>query len=524
MLSFGERLRKARKRKGLSQVDVFKALGLNNKSLSRYENDETTPNPETLQRLIRLYDVSSEYVLGLTDIMGHSADSAHDGDGAGENLVEMIDNKSSAKKLLAFISASPSRFHAVANIALRLSNEGFIELKEAEDWDIQLGGKYYVTRNLSSIIAFKVGEGDVKGFNIVASHSDSPTFKIKPNAEMETLSHYIRLNTEKYGGMLCSTWLDRPLSVAGRVIVSIGNTVKSVLVNIDEDLLMIPNVAIHMNRNANEGLSYNAQVDMLPLIGDERSKGKLMRKLAEAAGVKESDIIGTDLFLYNRMAGTVWGADGEYVSCPQLDDLQCAYASLQGFLAGSNAETISTLCVFDNEEVGSSTQQGANSDFLETTVSRICHSLNKCKSMMLANSFMVSADNAHAAHPNHPEYADPTNKPYMNGGIVIKFNGNQRYATDAISETIFKKICASIGVPTQTYTNRSDIPGGSTLGNISATKVSLNTIDIGLAQLAMHSSYETAGSMDTLYLERACAEFYRTAIIRRSDGLYELKA
>ena len=524
MLSFGERLRKARKRKGLSQVDVFKALGLNNKSLSRYENGETTPNPETLQRLIRLYDVSSEYILGLTDVMGHSSDSAFDGDGAGENLVEMIDNKSSAKKLLAFISASPSRFHAVANIALRLNNEGFTELKEAQAWDIQPGGKYYVTRNLSSIIAFKVGEGDVKGFNIVASHSDSPSFKVKPNAEMETLAHYIRLNTEKYGGMLCSTWLDRPLSVAGRVMVSSGNRIKSVLVNVDEDLLMIPNVAIHMNRNANEGLSYNAQTDMIPLMGDERAKGKLMNAVAAAAGVKVDDIIGTDLFLYNRMAGTVWGADGEFVSAPQLDDLQCAYASLQGFLAGDNAQTVSTLCVFDNEEVGSSTQQGANSDFFITTIERICSSLGKSKAQMLPSSFMISADNAHAVHPNHPEYADPTNRPFMNGGIVIKFNGNQRYATDAVSETIFKRICASIAVPTQTYTNRSDIPGGSTLGNISTTKVSINTVDIGLAQLAMHSSYETAGSMDTLYLERACAEFYRTAIIRTADGEYELKA
>ncbi len=524
MLSFGERLRKARKRKGLSQVDVFKALGLNNKSLSRYENGETTPNPETLQRLIRLYDVSSEYILGLTDVMGHSSDSAHDGDGAGENLVEMIDNKSSAKKLLAFIAASPSRYHAVANVALRLSNEGFTELKEAESWKLEAGGKYYVTRNLSSIIAFKVGEGDVKGFNIVASHSDSPSFKVKPNAEMDTLSHYVRLNTEKYGGMLCSTWLDRPLSVAGRVTVSLGNRIKSVLVNVDEDFLMIPNVAIHMNRNANDGVSYNAQTDMIPLMGDERAKGKLMKAVAASAGVKESEIIGTDLFLYNRMAGTVWGADGEFVSAPQIDDLQCAYASLQGFLAGDNAETVSMLCIFDNEEVGSSTQQGADSDFLATVIERVCHSLGKCRAMMLPQSFMISADNAHAVHPNHPELADPTNRPFMNGGIVIKFNGNQRYATDAVSETVFKRICASVGVPTQTYANRSDIAGGSTLGNISATKVSINTVDIGLAQLAMHSSYETAGSMDTLYLERACAEFYRTAILRTADGEYELKA
>lgn len=521
MLSFGERLRKARKRKGLSQIDVFKALGLNNKSLSRYEKDETTPNPETLQKLIRLYDVSSEYILGLTDVMGSSSDSATDENS--ENLIEMIDNKSSAKKLLQFISASPSRFHAVANIALRLSNEGYEELKEASEWELKAGGKYYVTRNLSSIIAFKIGEGDIKGFNIMASHSDSPTFKIKPNAELETLGHYIKLNTEKYGGMLCSTWLDRPLSVAGRVMVSNGSKIKSVLVNVDEDLLMIPNVAIHMNRNANEGLSYNAQTDMLPIIGNEKSKGHLMSKIASYAGVKESDIIGTDLFLYNRMAGTVWGADSEYVSSSQLDDLQCAYATLQGFIVGGHDETVSMLCVFDNEEVGSRTQQGAESDFLLSTVERICDGIGKSKAMMLPSSFMVSADNAHAVHPNHPEYADPTNKPYINEGIVIKFNGNQRYATDAVSHTVFERICRSVGVPTQTYCNRSDIPGGSTLGNISTAKVSLNTVDIGLAQLAMHSSYETAGTMDTLYLERASAEFYRTLVLRTADGEYELK-
>ena len=335
---------------------------------------------------------------------------------------------------------------------------------------------------------------------------------------METLAHYIRINTEKYGGMLCSTWLDRPLSVAGRVIVSAGNKLKSVLVNVDEDLLMIPNVAIHMNRNANDGLSYNAQTDMIPLIGDERAKGKLMKKVAEAAGVKENEIVGTDLFLYNRMVGTVWGADGEFVSSPQLDDLQCAYASLQGFLAGGNDETVSALCVFDNEEVGSSTQQGANSDFFVTTIERICESLGKNKAQMLPSSFMISADNAHAVHPNHPEYADPTNRPFMNGGIVVKFNGNQRYATDAVSETIFKRICASIGVPTQTYANRSDVPGGSTLGNISATKVSINTVDIGLAQLAMHSCYETAAVADLAYLETAMTEYFGAALKVAKDG------
>lgn len=521
MLTFGERLKKARKRKGLSQVDVFDAIGLNNKSLSRYEKDETTPNPETLQKLIRLYDVSSEYILGLTDVMSPSAEGEISSDADG-NLIDMTDHKSSARKLANFIAQSPSRFHAVANIVRQLTHDGFTELKESQEWNIEIGGKYYITRNQSSVIAFKVGDEPV-GFNIMSSHSDSPTFKLKPNAEMETLGKYIRLNTEKYGGMLMSTWLDRPLSLAGRVTVQKGAKIQSMLVNIDEDLLLIPNVAIHMNRNANDGMSYNPQVDTIPLMGSEAAKGRLMNLIAAAAGVKENEIVSSDLYLYCRTPASVWGNDGEYVSCPQLDDLQCAYATLQGFLAGDNKQTVSVYALFDNEEVGSGTKQGADSDLLRSVTDRIAHALGKEKGAMLANSFMVSADNAHAVHPNHPEYADPTNRPFMNGGIVIKHNGNQRYATDAISETVFKRICAAVGVPTQTYANRSDLPGGSTLGNISTAQVSVNTVDIGLAQLAMHSSYETAGSMDTLYLERAAAEFYRTAIIQTVDGEYELR-
>lgn len=519
MTTFGERLRKARKRKGLSQMDVFDAIGLNNKSLSRYENGDTAPNPETLKRLIRLYDVSSEYILGLTAEMGHSADNAAED----ENLIDMTDNRSSAEKLIGFISSSPSMFHAVDNIVRKLTNEGFTALNEWEDWKIARGGKYFVTRNGSSVIAFKVGEGEPAGFNIYAAHSDSPTFKIKPDAEMETLGHYIRLNTERYGGMIMPTWLDRPLSIAGRVAVSVGGgQLKTVLINLDETTAVIPNVAIHMNRTVNDGMAYNAQIDTIPLFGSKSAKGTLKAKIAAAAGVKEKDIVGTDLYLYNRTAGTIWGEGGEFVSSPKLDDLQCAYAGLQGILSGGSRDTVSVFCVFDNEEVGSDTKQGANSDFLVTVVERICACLGKSKAQMMPLSFMVSADNAHAVHPNHPEYADPVNMPFMNEGIVIKRNAAQRYATDAVSEGIFRKICASVAVPVQTYVNRSNIAGGGTLGNISATRLSINTVDIGLAQLAMHSSYETAGTMDTLYLERAAAEFFRTKITRTPDGGYEL--
>lgn len=519
MTTFGERLKKARKRCGLSQVDVFDAVGINNKSLSRYEKGDAAPNPETLKKLIRLYDVSSEYILGLTSEMGHSSDNSSDG----ENLIDMSDNRSSAEKLIAFVSESPTMFHAVDNIARKLTNEGFSQLNEWEDWKIERGGKYFVTRNGSSIIAFRVGEGEPGGFNIFAAHCDSPTFKLKPSAELETLNHYIRLNTERYGGGIMPSWFDRPLSVAGRVAVFTSEGVKTVLVKPEDITVIIPNVASHMQRNINDGFTYNPQVDTIPLFGSEKASGSLMTKIAASAGVKEKDIVGSELFLYNKTPGTVWGDGGEFVSCPKLDDLQCVYSGLQGFLNGSNPDTVSVYVVFDNEEVGSGTKQGADSDFLVTVAERICRALGKSKAQFLPNSFVVSADNAHAVHPNHPEYADPVNRPFMNGGIVIKFNANQRYATDAVSEAIFRKICAGAGVPVQSFANRSDILGGGTLGNISSTRLSAATVDIGLAQLAMHSSYETAGSMDTLYLERAAAEFFRTKITRTADGGYALK-
>ncbi len=522
MTTLGERLKKARKRKGLSQAEVYELTGIGNKSLSRYENDASSPSPEVLQKLSRLYDVSGEYLLGLTGDMGSSGDGGAEA-AESENMVGMADHKTSASKLISFIASSPSKFHAVYNICLSLQNEGFTELSESEHWELQKGGKYFVTRNRSSVIGFKVGSGEIGGFNIIAAHSDSPSFRIKPDAEMETVGEYIRINTEKYGGMLLSTWLDRPLSVAGRVVVSKGGRLKTVLVNIDSDTLLIPNVAIHMQRNANDGMSYNPQVDMIPLMGSMAAKGELKRLVAQAAGVKPGDIAGSDLYLYNRMRGTSWGADSEYVSAPQLDDLQCVYASLRGFLTGGCDNNVSVLCVLDNEEVGSGTKQGADSDFLRSVAGRIAKSLGKDISELLPSSFLVSADNAHAIHPNHPEYADKSNYPVMNKGIVIKYNGNQRYATDAVSEAVFRHICEAVDVPVQVYANRSDIPGGSTLGNISTSQLSVNTVDIGLAQLAMHSSYETAGAKDTLYLERAAAEFYCTEIARLSDGELEIR-
>ena len=427
------------------------------------------------------------------------------------------------EELFQFIENSPSCFHAIETIRKKLNAEGFIELVEGRSWQIEKGKKYYVTRNLSSIIAFKIPENDFKNFHIVASHSDSPTFKIKENAEIEVNNKYVKLNTEKYGGMICSTWFDRPLSIAGRILVKEGNLVKTHLVNIDKDLVIIPNLAIHMNRAVNDGYKYNAQIDMLPLYGDNTSKGSLMKTVAQSVGVEEDSILGTDLFLYNRMRGTKIGANSEYISSPRLDDLECAYASLSAFLSETNSNSASVYCVFDNEEVGSGTKQGADSTLLYDVLRRINMCLGNSEEdyyKLIASSFMVSADNAHALHPNYSDKSDPTNKVYMNDGIVIKYNANQKYTTDAVSASIFKSICDSVNVPYQTFTNRSDILGGSTLGNISNAHVSLNTIDIGLAQLAMHSTYETAGAKDVTYLIDAIKAFYNTSIEQVEDGQY----
>ena len=422
-------------------------------------------------------------------------------------------DKNISQQLIEFIENSPTCFHAVQTMTDILTAEGFTELKENQKWNIKNGGSYFVTRNGSSLIAFTVPVQDMKGMHIIASHSDSPSFKIKENPELESEGHYIRLNVEGYGGMIRAPWLDRPLSVAGRVIVKDTEQegFRSVLVNIDRDLVMIPNLAIHMDRQINDSCKYNVQKDMLPIYGDLSAKDTFMKLISDAAGVPEEEILGHDLFLYNRQKGTVWGASGEFLSCSRLDDLQCAFASLKGFLAGARKEYLAVHCVLDNEEVGSGTKQGAASTFLYDTLTRIHTALGLSREdylIHLADSFMISADNAHAVHPAHTAKADPTNRPYLNGGIVIKFSANQKYCTDGISAAMFRDLCRRADVPVQTFVNRSDMAGGSTLGNISNTQVALNTVDIGLPQLAMHSPYETAGVKDTGYLIRAAEEFF----------------
>lgn len=423
-------------------------------------------------------------------------------------------NHTISSELAQFLESSPTCFHAVNNMKNIFSDSQFVQLHENQKWLLEPGGKYFVTRNGSSLIAFTIPATDFKGMRILASHSDSPSFKIKENPELETDGHYISLNVERYGGMLCAPWFDRPLSVAGRIIIKDTDSDRFVskLVNIDRDLVLIPNLAIHMNREANSGYKYNAQKDMLPLYGNLTAKDTFMKIIAESAGVKEEEILGHDLFLYNREKASIWGASGEFISCGRLDDLQCAFASLKGFLAGEKQEYLAVHCVLDNEEVGSSTKQGAASTFLYDTLTRIhdCLGLSPEDYLIhLADSMMISADNAHAVHPNHKEKADPTNRPYLNGGIVIKFNANQKYCTDGMSAAMFRDMCRAADVPVQTFANRSDMTGGSTLGSISNTRVALKTVDVGLPQLAMHSPYETAGTADTEYLVKAAAVFFR---------------
>lgn len=411
------------------------------------------------------------------------------------------------ENFLKFIDKSPSCFHAVANMAIMLEEKGYKKLDERAEWKISLGGKYYVTRNDSSIISFQIPSKIIKGFHAIASHSDAPCFKLKEKPEIVVEDQYIKLNTEKYGGMILSTWLDRPLSVAGRVVVCKDEKLVTQLVCIEKDLLVIPNVAIHMSSNKGKEAELNPQVDMLPLLGGIETKGQLMKMISETVGVLEEEILGHDLFVFNREKARVIGGNNDYIMAPRIDDLQCAYGSLQGFLEAniSNQEEgyIGVHVVFDNEEVGSMTKQGASSTFLKDTLENISEGLNLQEReyrRMIANSFMISADNAHGVHPNHPEKSDPTNRPYVNGGIVIKYHGSQKYCTDAYSSAYIKKICDEYKIPYQTYANRSDMAGGSTLGNLSNGQVSLNGIDIGLAQFAMHSAYETGGSKDMKYL------------------------
>ncbi len=416
-----------------------------------------------------------------------------------------------------FLDRSHSVYHAVAALEEKLEDAGYKPLKEVNHWNLTPGGKYYLTRGGSALVAFRVPTGTPGGFLISASHADRPCFQVKENGILA--DKYTRLAVEKYGGSLLSTWLDRPLSVAGRVLVETERGVQTKLIDIDRDLLLIPNVAIHMNRTANDGYKWNPVVDTIPLLGDKASADKFWAEVEELAGGR---ILGHDLYLYVRQNAAVWGADGEFLSAQALDDLECAWGCTEGFLKAGPTDNIPVLCIFDSEEVGSGSYQGAASDLLQSALSRICGALSLEESRVLAGSFLVSADNAHAVHPNHPELSDAANAPVMNGGIVLKFNANRRYTTDGVSAAIFRKICQKAGVPVQNYCNRADLPGGSTLGNVSLSQVAVPSVDIGLAQLAMHSCYETAGVKDVDYLADAMTAFYGISLASFGDGSWEI--
>ena len=422
------------------------------------------------------------------------------------------------RDLMNFLDSSVTMFHAINGCEKVLKDSGYIYLPENEKWNIR-AGKYYTKRNSSSLIAFDIANGDYH-FQISAAHSDSPTFKLKDRPIIES-NGYLKLNVEAYGGMIDATWLDKPLTLAGRVMVDTKDGIETRLLHIGKDLLIIPNVPIHFNREINKGFAFNNQVDMLPVFSaGNLSEDDFYKMLAKELGVKPEAILAKDLYLVNRQKSTVIGYDNEFIASGRLDDLECVYTSLLGFIEAMNNDHINVFAVFDNEEVGSVTKQGAMSTFLVSTLNRINKALGKSDEdyyRAIAKSMLISCDNAHAIHPNHPELFDVKNRPVLNKGIAIKESANQKYTTDAFSRAILKKILDNKNIPYQTFANRSDIVGGSTLGNLSNTAVSMNAVDIGLPQLAMHSAYETAGAKDVEYAIEALRAFFETNIDIKDD-------
>lgn len=424
-----------------------------------------------------------------------------------------------AEKLVDFIYESPSAFHAVKTIKTELSKSGFVQLNEGDRWELQKGGKYFVTRNASALIAFAVGTGIVakKGFKIIGAHTDSPCFRVKPEPEILSEGQYLKLNTEVYGSPILSTWMDRPLSLAGRVTIK-GNNVlnpETVLLNIKRPVLIIPNLCIHMNRNINKGIELNKQIDTLPLltmVSENLEKDNLLIKIiAKELKLKEEDIIDFDLFLYECEKGNIIGLNNEFVSSSRLDDLEMVHAAVVALKNSHSTEASNVLACFDNEEVGSTTKQGANSEFLANVLERIVIAFGGDREDYfrgLNKSFMISADSAHAVHPNKGEKSDPTNRPIINKGPVIKISAAQKYTSDSNSIAVYEGICKSANLPIQKFVNRSDELGGSTIGPISSSHISIRSVDIGTAILAMHSIRELCGVLDHYYLGKSFEEFY----------------
>lgn len=426
---------------------------------------------------------------------------------------------SNTRQLLDFINKSKTAFQGAYEVKDILEKNGFTEIKESDCWNLSKGDKHYIMKNDSAVIAFEVGSGEIEedGFRLIGAHTDSPGFRIKPSAEMTVENNYVKLNTEVYGGPILSTWFDRPLSIAGRVTLKSDNVFKpeTRIVDVNKPVLIIPNLAIHMNRSVNEGYEFNKQKDVLPLLtlcNEKLEKDNyLVNLLAETLNVEASEILDFDLFLYEYAEGTLVGLNEELISCGRLDDLWMVFAGLKALTESNKIKSTKVLVALDNEEIGSLTSQGANSSILETILERIALGLNKDREgfrRALSNSVMISADLAHAIHPNYTEKCDPTNKPVLGGGPVIKIAASGSYSTDSFAAGIFKGICEKAGVPCQVFVNRSDMRGGTTIGPITAAKLNIPVIDMGAPLLSMHSIRELASVKDNEYTIKAFTEFF----------------
>ena len=427
-----------------------------------------------------------------------------------------------ALELMDFINNSPTAFHASERVKEMLKVAGYERLNETEKWEIKKGGKYYILKNQSAIIAFEVGIGELEtdGFRLIGAHTDSPGFRVKPNPEILALDKYIKLNTEVYGGPILNTWFDRPLSLAGRVVIK-GDTKikpKAKLINIDKPILIIPNLAIHMNKNVNEGYQINKQKDTLPLLGlvnqKLEEKDYLVNLLSNSIGVNKDQILDFDLYLYEYGKGCLLGMEEELISSSRLDDLWMVHSGVKALIDSKENKATKAMICIDNEEIGSLTAQGANSSFIYNILERISLALGKGKEEFyrgLSNSIMISADLAHAAHPNYIEKHDLTNRPLLGNGPVIKIAASGSYSTDAYSSAIFKEICEEVGVPYQTFVNRSDVKGGTTIGPIMAAKLGIPVIDMGAPLLGMHSIRELASVKDNDYIIQVFKGFFKVS-------------
>ena len=424
-----------------------------------------------------------------------------------------------AQELIDFLYKSPTAYHAASSVKDMLDNEGFEEIFEKDAWKFKKGGKYYLVKNNSAVIAFKVGNGEIEkdGFRLIGAHTDAPGFRIKPNAEMKTEDHYIRLNTEVYGGPILYTWFDRPLGIAGRVILKGKSALKPrvELVNINKPVLIIPSLAIHMNRSVNEGYNFNRQKDTLPLVGfvneELEKKGYLMSLLTKELGVSEDEILDFDLYLYEYEKGCVMGINEELISAGKLDDQWMVFAGVKALINSTDIDSTKVMICIDNEEIGSLTAQGAQSKLIRGTLERIAIALGKNSEEFfraVSNSVMISADLAHAVHPNLPEKHDPTNRPLLGNGPVLKIAASGSYSTEGVAAGIFEAVCKEANVPVQKFVNRSDVKGGTTIGPMSAADLCIPVIDMGAPLIGMHSVRELASVKDNFYTIEAFTKFF----------------